>query len=130
MNTTEQERQTIRDAMARLVEGQPVQSDGKLTVKSLAEEAGLKRWVLTHKHLDLQQEFRAMVSRNGRDPEPVRLLKTRVEELEQETKRLRLELRQAKATCSMLERHIAVDALESHAAASSSQSKPRLRPVR
>ncbi len=38
--------------------------------KSLAEEADLKRWVLTHKYQDLQGEFRTRVKRHGREPEP------------------------------------------------------------
>ena len=35
------ERRAIREAMTRLLDGQPVRSDGKLTIKSLAEEAGI-----------------------------------------------------------------------------------------
>lgn len=50
MTEHESERQAIRDAMARLLDGQPIRSDGKLTIKSLADEAGLKRWLLTHRH--------------------------------------------------------------------------------
>ena len=40
----------IRDAMTRLLVTETAASaaDGKLTVKSLASEAGLKRWYLTH----------------------------------------------------------------------------------
>ena len=53
MVSTEHERQVIRDAMDRLLAGTPIRSDGKLTVKSLATEADVKRWILTHKHTDL-----------------------------------------------------------------------------
>ena len=102
MTEHESERQAIRDAMARLLDGQPIRSDGKLTIKSLADEAGLKRWLLTHRHQDLQDEFRARVTRQGSDPEPVRLLKTQVQDLLKENKRLRTELRQAKATTCLL----------------------------
>lgn len=59
------ERQAIRDAMDRLLNGSPLHSAGKLTVKSLAEEAQVKRWLLTHRHTDLQDEFRAKVARRG-----------------------------------------------------------------
>ena len=62
------ERRRIREAMDRLIEGAPLHSDGKLTVKSLAAEAQVKRWVLTHKHPDLQGEFRARIERHGRTP--------------------------------------------------------------
>ena len=56
-NIEDPERRLIRDAMTRLLDGDPIRSDGKLTVKSLAAEAGLKRWYLTHKHTDLRDEF-------------------------------------------------------------------------
>ncbi|MDP7739647.1 MULTISPECIES: hypothetical protein [Mycobacterium] len=56
------QRQQIRDAMDRLIAGTAVHSDGKLTIKSLAEEAPVKRWVLTHRHTDLQDEFRARIA--------------------------------------------------------------------
>jgi predicted nuclease with TOPRIM domain len=58
----------IRDAMERLLEGRPIRSDGKLTIKSLAAEAGVKRWVLTHQHTDLQQEFRDRCAGQGDTP--------------------------------------------------------------
>lgn len=124
------ERRAIREAMTRLLEGQPVRSDGKLTVKSLADEAGVKRWNLTHRHQDLQVEFRDRVAAKGTDPEPVRALKHRVEDLTEENRRLREQLRQAKATIAMLERHIAVDALETtHNPPTPVADPPRLRPV-
>jgi hypothetical protein len=47
--------------MDRLLAGTPLHSDGKLTVKSLAAEARVKRHVLTHKHLDLKDLFYARV---------------------------------------------------------------------
>lgn len=56
----DRERRIIRDAL-RLLDGQPGRSDGELTAKSLSEEAGVKRWLLTHKHTDLQDEFRARI---------------------------------------------------------------------
>jgi hypothetical protein len=43
--------------MQRLLDGQPLRSTGALTVLQLAAEAGVKRWVLTHKHRDLKDEF-------------------------------------------------------------------------
>ena len=125
------ERRAIREAMVRLLEGHPVRSDGKLTIKSLAEEAGVKRWVLTHRHQDLQVEFRDRVAAHGTDPEPVRVLKQRIETLTEENGRLRKQLRQAKATIAMLERHIAVEALEAARSSTTSPGAgpPRLRPV-
>lgn len=106
------ERHTIREAKTRLLEGRPIRSDGKLTVKSLAEEASVKRWILTHRHQDLQAEFRDRVATHGTDPEPVRALKNTIEGLTKKSLRPQEQLRQLKASTAMLERHIAVDALE------------------
>lgn len=131
MTDHEPERQAIRDAMARLLDGKPIRSDGKLTITSLADEADVKRWILTHRHQDLQDEFRTRGASHGSDPEPVRLLKARVQDLLQENQRLRAELREAKATTSMLERLVAVEALEAHTTPRSGAppGAPTLRPV-
>lgn len=51
----------ITQAMARLLLGTPLRSDGKLTVKTLAAEAGLRRNKLTHKHTGLKELFYALV---------------------------------------------------------------------
>ncbi|MDO0930426.1 hypothetical protein QQY66_01445 [Streptomyces sp. DG2A-72] len=51
----------ITDAMIRLLAGAPLRSDGKLTIKSLAAEAGLRRNKLTHKHTGLRDLFYALV---------------------------------------------------------------------
>jgi hypothetical protein len=60
------ERDEIEKAMNRLVDGTPLRSDGKLTVVSLAVEAGVKRHVLTHKYTDLRDRFYARVkAHNG-----------------------------------------------------------------
>lgn len=109
--TPEQERQTIRDAMERLIRGEPIRSDGKLTVKSLAEEAGVKRWLLTHRHTDLQDEFRARIESAGTEPAPVRQLREQIAQLEDENKKLRMQLREAHDDIALLQRHIATDAL-------------------
>lgn len=132
MTDHEPQRQAIRDAMTRLLDGVPIRSDGKLTISSLAVEADVKRWILTHRHLDLQDEFRSRVTAHGGDPEPARQLKARVEELKVGNARLRAELREAKATCSLLERLVAVEALEAQTTPRSGAppDPPRLRPVR
>lgn len=109
--TPEQERQTIRDAMERLIRGEPIRSDGKLTVKSLAEEAGVKRWLLTHRHTDLQDEFRARIESAGTEPAPVRQLREQIAQLVTENKQLRVQLREANDDIALLQRHIATEAL-------------------
>lgn len=52
------ERRRIQEAMTRLLEGAPIRSSGSWTIVTLATEAGVKRGALTHRHKDLQQEFR------------------------------------------------------------------------
>ena len=123
------ERAAIRDAMTRLLDGAPIRSDGKLTIKSLADEAGVKRWLLTHRHTDLQAEFRARIDSHGRDPEPVQRLKQELQHLEQGNKRLREDLRRVRATVALLERHIAVDALEQLRRPTGDDKSDRLRAV-
>jgi hypothetical protein len=51
------ERDAITAAIQRLLDGRPTRSTGALTTLQLAAEAGVKRWVLTHKHVDLKEEF-------------------------------------------------------------------------
>ncbi|MGW5274573.1 hypothetical protein ACWEQP_18745 [Streptomyces sp. NPDC004044] len=53
--------QAVTDAMVRLLSGVPARSDGQLTVKSLAAEAGLKRNNLTHKHSGISESPMAPV---------------------------------------------------------------------
>lgn len=54
----------ITQAMARLLLGTPLRSDGKLTVKSL----GLRRNKLTHKHTGLKDLFYALVKTQDIQP--------------------------------------------------------------
>ncbi|WP_433611935.1 hypothetical protein [Prescottella agglutinans] len=63
MTTTDEDvRRAIRDAIDRLIAREPLYSDGKLTIKLLAKEAQIKRWLLTHRHTALQTEFRARIA--------------------------------------------------------------------
>jgi hypothetical protein len=54
-------RTAILTAMDRLLAGTPVRSTGRLSISQLALEAGVKRWYLTHQHLDLKTLFQARV---------------------------------------------------------------------
>ena len=108
MNADDKERRQIRDAMDRLLAGDPIRSDGKLTIKSLADEADLKRWLLTHRHTDLQDEFRDRVrAQNATPPAMAALhkeiaeLKATQKELKATQKRDRAALRDADARAEM-----------------------------
>jgi len=109
------QRQQIRDAMDRLIAGTALHSDGKLTIKSLAEEAQVKRWVLTHRHTDLQDEFRARIAdTTGNQPPALRKLHDAHAEATEKIQELRAEVAELRATLRQFERVVQVLALENH----------------
>ncbi len=91
MNADHTERAAIQAAADRLLAGTPLRSTGELTVVQLAAEAGVKRWLLTHKHRDLAEQFQARAKALGGDPPPVRKLEAQVAELKEKNTRLRAE---------------------------------------
>ncbi|MDQ1250012.1 MAG: hypothetical protein QG597_4389 [Actinomycetota bacterium] len=105
-------RRAIRDAMDRLIAGKPLHSDGKLTVKSLAEEAGVKRWLLTHRHTDLQDEFRVRIANTDVEPPVIRVLQEEKVAAARKVKELTADVTALTATIHQLERIIQVLALE------------------
>ena len=134
-NIEEPERRMIRDAMTRLLDGDAIRSDGKLTVKSLAAEAGLKRWYLTHKHTDLRDEFYDRVRVQGATPAAMTKLYEEIAALKEAHKRDRAALRDAVAQKEIYARETQVLALENarlnKQASARSQVRPnRQRPVR
>lgn len=96
--TTPDERDQIRAAADRLLAGIPQRSNGALTIVSLAEEAGVKRHVLTHRHTDLKDEFNARVRAQGHTPESERKLRERLEKAEARLEALREENIELKVT--------------------------------
>ncbi|MCX3059652.1 hypothetical protein [Streptomyces beihaiensis] len=82
-------RDAIRAAADRLLEGTPLRSTGELTVVQLAAEADVKRWLLTHKHRDLAEQFQARARALAGDSPPVAELKKRISELEDANARLK-----------------------------------------
>ncbi|MCG7598027.1 hypothetical protein [Mycobacterium sp. PSTR-4-N] len=107
-------RRAIRDAMDRLIQGKALHSDGKLTVKSLAEEAHVKRWLLTHRHTDLQVEFRARIANTSVESPAIKALEEEKAEALQKTRQLTADVTALTATIRQLERIIHVLALENH----------------
>ncbi|WP_433206805.1 hypothetical protein ACQP1G_20725 [Nocardia sp. CA-107356] len=90
MSTTDSgEREAIRAAMERLLAGQPTNSTGALTVLQLAAEAGVKRWVLTHKYTDLREEFQTRRTRANGVPAAYQHLHARVVDLTARNEQLR-----------------------------------------
>ncbi len=80
--------------MSRLLSGTPVRSDGKLTVVSLAVEAGVKRYLLTHKFTDLKDEFYGKVQASKRAGDHTAGTDERIKDLEQSKKELEATLRE------------------------------------
>jgi regulator of replication initiation timing len=85
------EREAITAAMQRLLDGTPHRSTGALTVLQLAAEAGLKRWVLTHKHPDLKEEFERRRATTNGVPAAYQTMAAEVTDLQQTNARLRTE---------------------------------------
>ena len=106
------ERRIIRDAMDRLLAGTPIRSDGKLTVKSLAVEADVKRWLLTHRHTDLQDEFRDKIQTHGTTPKAMRALATANDRLTQQLKQAKADLKQSRTENGHYTRIVQVLTLE------------------
>jgi len=75
-STSRRERQTrsnrervqIESAMAHLLSTPRADSVRWPSVSELARTAGIKRWVLTHKHVDLKDRFQAEIERLRTNP--------------------------------------------------------------
>ena len=66
--TDEDDRRAITAAMQRLFAGTPLRSSGTLDSVTVAQESGVKRNKLTHKHTDLKDLFYAQrLTRDERD---------------------------------------------------------------
>jgi len=126
----ERVRRMIHDAMDRLIAGKPLHSDGKLTVKSLAEEARVKRWLLTHRYTDLQDEFRARIANTDLEPPAIRVLQEEKAEAMKKVTALTAEVRTLTATIHQLERIIQVLALENHELRSDKEGAGAVVPIR
>lgn len=126
----ERVRRVIRDAMDRLIDGKSLHSDGKLTVKSLAEEACVKRWLLTHRHTDLQDEFRARITNTNTEPPILLTLRQEKVEAAKRVKELTADVTALTATIHQLERIIQVLALENQQYRSSGPDLRKVVPLR
>jgi hypothetical protein len=92
--TADAEREAIQAAMQRLLAGQPTRSTGALTILQLAAEAGVKRWVLTHKHSDLKDEFNRRKQEANGIPLAFQALHARAVDAETANAKFRMENKQ------------------------------------
>jgi hypothetical protein len=97
MADSDAERAAIRAAMQRLLDGTPQRSTGALSMLQLAAEAGIKRWLLTHKHTDLADEFRCRVKALGPIPPAYSKLEKQARDALEANKELRAQNRQLRA---------------------------------
>lgn len=94
----------LRAAMARLLDGRPVRTDGALTVANLAREAGVSR-ATANRAADLLAEFRAAEARHRRSSPQA--LKQRIRTLEAELRAVRgAELAELRRLNRTLAQHI------------------------
>ncbi|MFE1029675.1 hypothetical protein ACFW5I_34915 [Streptomyces sp. NPDC058818] len=105
----------ITDAMVRLLIGAPLHSDGKLTIVSLAVEAGLRRNKLTHKHTRLKDLFYALIKARGSSPEPVsEAAQARGRKQQEDLVRVRAERDALRSQAQLLARIVQVLEIENH----------------
>jgi hypothetical protein len=84
-----------RAAADRLPAGTPLHSSGKLTILDLAEEAQVKRWLLTHKYpTTLMTKYQAEFKAARHKSEPVKKAEAEIDKLREDLTRVRKEKRQ------------------------------------
>ena len=102
----------IEAAMDRLLDGTPLRSDGKLSVISLAAEAGVKRHALTHKHTDLKDLFNARVKAQHAVPASETALREQIADLRRKLDDMRAERDEYKQAADALARALNVLTIE------------------
>ena len=121
--------QAITEAMVRLLAGVPLRSDGMLTVKSLAEEAGLRRNKLTHKHTGLKDLFYALVRSQDHRPKIADGLQADNDRLRQKLAGLHTEHTRLKDRAATFARVIHVLEVENAQLRAQSQADDVIRPL-
>jgi septal ring factor EnvC (AmiA/AmiB activator) len=108
------ERDAIRAAIDRLLAGTPLRSNGSLTIVALADEANVKRHLLTHRHTDLKDEFYARVRARGHVPDNERKLRDDLTKATDRIKELLAEVNKLQRENDTFARIINVLELENH----------------
>jgi hypothetical protein len=83
MSPAPDERDRIRAAMDRILQGTAQHTNGALTIVALAQEAGVPRNALTQRHLDLKNDFYAQVRARGQTPDSEIRLRQQVVKLKE-----------------------------------------------
>ncbi|WP_208615109.1 hypothetical protein [Streptomyces caeruleatus] len=124
-----QEVKAITEAMVRLLAGTPLRSDGQLTIKSLAEEAGLKRNKLTHKHTGMKDLFYALVKAQGSRPVVAEKLQQENDELREKVRELQEERRKLRGAMKQFARVVHVLEVENQQLREHNQPGDTVRPL-
>lgn len=119
----------ITDAMVRLLAGAPLRSDGQLTVKSLAEESGLKRNKLTHKHTGLKDLFYALVKAQDSRPAITEKVQRENDELRAQVRALQEERRKLRSAAQQFARVVHVLEVENQQLRERSKPGDTVRPL-
>ena len=97
------ERVRIREAIERLLAGEPTVSNGSLTVVALAAEADVHRMALLKRHSDLKNEFYERVrSEKNQTPEPEQRLRESVSRMTKTISEQRKEIKELRAAVAGL----------------------------
>ncbi|MFJ9359345.1 hypothetical protein [Streptomyces mirabilis] len=83
MSPAHDERDGIRAAMQRILNGSPEHSDGALTIVALAIEAQVPRNALTQRHPGLRNEFYAHIKERGAVPDAETRLRAEIVQLKE-----------------------------------------------
>lgn len=97
------ERTRIREAMDRLLNGQPTASNGSLTIVALAVEADVHRMALMKRHADLKNEFYERVRTETKQmPESEKRLRETVSKLKKTLANKEAELQELRQQVTLL----------------------------
>ncbi|MEU3314466.1 hypothetical protein ABZ743_17595 [Streptomyces sp. NPDC006662] len=100
------ERDRIRAAMDRILNGAAEHSNGALTIVALAQEAEVPRNALTQRHLDLKNEFYERLKERGATPDAEVRLRATIVKLKQTIANKNEELDQLRADVPALVRAV------------------------
>jgi septal ring factor EnvC (AmiA/AmiB activator) len=106
MTAAVDERDRIRAAMARILNGTPQHSNGALTIVALAHEAQVPRNALTQRHTDLKNDFYQQVRERGGPSEVEDRLRKTISKLQATSDNKTRELNQLRADVPALVRVI------------------------
>ncbi|WP_280328977.1 hypothetical protein [Nocardia wallacei] len=96
MSPAADERDRIRAAMDRILDGTPDRTNGALTIVALALEADVPRNALTQRHTDLKNEFYTRVAERGAPSELEAQLRAKIAKLKKTIENKNTELTRAR----------------------------------